>query len=426
VIKSFIHGLALLPFLAFAQDAQPLDPGLPTPQTAADLWQPILPPTSADGADALDRRVYTEFANDELNLVNEPGSSKTFAVLPHAALVSYYDDNLSLSHTSRKGDFAVAAEPGAAFGLGDFRTGQDNFLTIDYTGRLTAYLDHSSEDSFEQLATMRAQFVLAKWKFNTNFHFLDLNGGNIDSGNAGEQRIFDTAQLASYEISEKDFVELQAQNVVRDYQTGSGSVEWQGRGLYNYHWDPKLTFGGGFAGGVLSVDGFSSQTYEQALGRVLFDPTEKLSLQMQGGLEVRQLPSGEDRFTPVLDLDCDYRVRAGTTVELNGYRRVLSSSGYGDEDYTASGLGLSVAQELGPKWLATLKGGYENNAYFYAQMRASSPREDNFFYINPSIQFRLTDEAKIELFYNYRQNLSNNISRSFADNQTGIRISFTY
>ncbi len=426
MIKSFIYGLALLPLLAYAQDAQPLAADLPTPQKADDLWQPILPPTSAEGADALDRRVYSEFDHDELDLGTEPGSAKTYAFLPHAALVSYYDDNLALSRTNRQGDFAVAAEPGAAFGLGDFREGQYDFLTLDYTGRLTAYLDHSSADSFEQFATLRAQAVLARWKFNTNFRFLDLNGGNIDSGNAGQQRIFDTSQVATYEISEKDFVELQGQNVVRDYETGSGSVEWQGRGLYNYQLDPKLTLGGGLAGGVLEVDGFSSQTYEQALGRVLFDPTEKCSIQMQGGLEIRQLPSGQDRATPVLDLACDYRVRAGTDVELTGYRRVLSSSGYSDLDYTASGMGISVAQELGASWLLNLKGGYENNAYFYTGMRAPSPREDNFFYINPSVQFRLTDEAKIELFYNYRQDASNNFARSFTDNQTGIRLSFTY
>jgi hypothetical protein len=426
VIQRLLYCAALLPVLAFGQDAQPPVIDLPTLQKADDLWEPILPPTSTDGADVLDRRVYSQFNNDELRLENEPGSSKSYSFVPHAALVSYYDDNVNLSRTNQQRDFAVAAEPGAAFGLGDFRAGQNNFLTLDYTGRLTAYLNNSSSDSYEQFATLHAQLVFAKWRFNTNFRLLDLTGGNIDSGNSGWHRNYDTEQVATYELSEKDFLELQGENVVRDYQTGPGSVEWQGRALYNYRLDPKLTFGGGVAGGVLNVQNSGSQTYEQALVRAFYDPSEKLSFQGLGGLEMRQLPSGEDRFIPVLDLTCDYLPRLGTKVELTGYSKTYSSSDYGDQDYTATGVGLSVSQELGVSWLVSLRGGYENNSYFYTNMRAPSPRQDNVFYVNPSVQFRINDYSKIELFYNYRQNDSNNYSRAFTDNQVGIRASFTY
>ena len=426
MIHRLLYCAALWPLLALGQDAPPPAADLPTLEKADDLWQPILPPTSTDGADALDRRVYAQFANDELNLENEPGSSKSYALLPHAALVGYYDDNVNLSRTHQQRDFAIAAEPGTAFGLGDFRAGQNNFLTLDYTGRLTAYLNNSSADSYEQFATLRAQLVFAQWRFNTNFHLLDLTGGNTDSGNLGWHRIYDTEQLANDELSEKECLELQGENIVRDYQTGPGSVEWQGRALYNYRWDPKLTLGGGLAGGILHVQDSGAQTFEQTLLRVFYDPSEKLSFQGLGGLEMRQLPSGEDRFIPVLDLTGDYLPTLGTKVELTGYSKTYSSSEYGNQDYTATGVGLSVSQELGARWLLSLKGGYENNSYFYTSMRAPSPRQDNFFYLNPSAEFRLNDYAKIEVFYDYRQNDSNNDARAFADNQIGIRASFTY
>lgn len=426
MIRTLTYLAVLVSALAYAQDIQPSGDDVPVTQMANHLWQPIMPPSSTDGADALDRRVYTQFANDELHLENEPGSSKSYSFVPHAALVSYYDDNIHLSRTNKQSDFAFAVEPGLALGLGSFRTGEGNFLTADYTGRWTSYLNDSSADAYEQFATVRAQVVLAKWKFNTDFHLLDLNGGNIDSGSTGWHRVYDTVQVASYEMSEKNFVELQGQNVVRDYQTGPGSVNWEGRGLYNYRWDPKLTLGGGVAGGVLNVEGSGDQTYAQGLLRALYDPSEKLSFQALGGLEMRQLPSGEDKALPVFDLTCDYRPMAGTKIDLTGYSRTLSSSQSGSLDYTATGVSLSVAKELGSSWLATLKGGYENNSYFYTNARAASPREDNFFYINPAIQFRVNDYAKIELFYNYRQNDSNNYSRAFTDNQTGIRVSFTY
>ncbi len=412
--------------VALADESTPAAADLPTVQRSDGLWQPVLPPTSAEGADALDRQVYSEFANDDIRLANEPGSSKPYAILPHGSLTGYYDDNISLNNTNRQGALALAVEPGVAFGLGDFRTGQNNFLVADYTGRWTSYLNHSSADAYEQFATVRAQLASAKWKFNTNFRFLDLDDVDIDSGARTWRLIFDTAQVASYEISEKDFVELQGQNVIRDYQTGPGSVEWQGRGLYNYRIDPKLTLGGGFAGGVLDVEDSASQTYEQVLLRVLYDTTEKISIQVQGGLELRQLGSGEDKVTPVVDLTGEYRPQPGTKIDLDGYCRNLSSSTSGNLDYTATGMSLSIAQEFGVSWLATLKGGYENNSYFYTDIRAASPREDNFFYINPAIQFRFTEHAKIEVFYNYRQNESDNSGYAFTDNQTGVRVSFTF
>jgi putative beta-barrel porin BBP2 len=426
VIHRLIYCVALLPVLAFADDAPLAVPDIPFMMNTDGLRQPELPPTSADGADALDRRVYSQFANDEVHLANDPGSSRSYAFLPHGALVSYYDDNLNLTNTHREGDLALAVEPGLAFGLGDFRAEQDNFLLADYTGRWTSYLNHSSADAYEQFATVRAQLVMAQWKFNTNFRFFDLDDVDIDSGTRTSRQIYDTVQVASYELSEKDFVELQGQNVVRDYEVGAGSVEWQGRGLYNYRWDPKLTLGGGLAAGTLNIDGSSGQTYEQALLRALYDPTEKVSIQTQGGLEMRQLGSGQEKATPVLDLNCDYRARVGTNINLNAYRRVVGSNSSENQDYTATGLGVSVAQEMGINWLATLKGGYENNSYFAIDSGASATREDNFFYISPTLQYRLNDHAKIELFYNYRQNESSNSDRAFYDNQTGLRANFTY
>jgi hypothetical protein len=428
VIPRLIYGVALLPVVAFADDAPLTVADIPAMMKTDGLWQPVLPPTSAEGADALDRRVYSQFDNDDAQLAHEPGSSKSYSILPHGSLISYYDDNINLTQTHRESDGALAVEPGLAFGLGDFPVGENNYLTADYTGRWTSYLQHSSADSYEQFATFQAQLVLAEWKFNTNFRFLDLDDADIDSGSRNSRQIFDTVQVARYEVSEKDFIELQGQNVVRDYQVGPGSVEWQGRGFYNYHWDPKLTLGGGFAGGVLNVNGSSGQTYEQALLRSLYDPTEKISTQTQGGLELRQLGNGEDRFTPVFDLNCGYRPRAGTVLDLNGYRRIVGSSSSSLEtlDYTATGIALSAAQELGVTWLVTLKGGYENNSYFYTDIGAGSPRKDNFFYVNPAVEFRFTRDAKIELFYNYRENDSDRSSHGFTDNETGLRASFSY
>jgi len=412
---------------ALAQTASPDDATPPTIQKADDLWQPILPPTSSDGADALNRRIYSQFANDELYLAHEPSSSKSYAVLPHGALVGYYDDNIALSQTHRESDFALAVEPGMAVGFGDLIAQQNNFLIADYTGRLTAYMDHSSADSYEQFATVRAQLALAKLKLNTNFRFLDLDDVDVDTGARTSRRIFDTTQVASYDISEKDFIEVQGQNVVREYEIGPGSVEWQGRALYNYRWDPKLTLGGGFAAGVLDADGSTGQTYEQALGRVFYDPTEKISIQAQGGLELRQLGGDvPDRVSPVMDLTCTYKPSLGASVRRSKLLKRASSSASDNLDYTATGVDLSVSKELGVSWRAILKGGYESNSYFYTNVQAGSPREDNFFYTNPSIQLRVTEQAKLEFFYNYRENASNDSDRAFTDNQVGLRASFTY
>jgi len=426
VIKPLILFGLMVPILASAQDASREAAPLPMVQKTDELWQPILPPTSADAADALDQRIYSQFANDELHLAREPDSSKSYALLPHGAVTSYYDDNIALSQTNRQGDFALAVEPGLAFGLGDLQVQENNFVIADYTGRLNAYLDHSSADAYEQFASVRAQFIQAKLKFNTNFRFLDLNDVDIDSGSRTSRRIYDTLQVGNYEISEKDFIEAQGQNIIRDYQVGPGSVEWQGRVLYNYRWDPKLTLGGGFAGGVLDANNSTGQTYEQALLRVLYDPTEKISVQTQGGFEERQLGGAGGHVTPVLDLTCAYRPWLGTTVSLNSYSRTTSSSASDNLDYTASGVDVSFAKELGVSWLATLKGGYENNSYFYTNVQAGSPRDDNFFYLNPSVQLRITEHAKLELFYNYRENNSDIADRSFIDNQSGIRASFTF
>jgi hypothetical protein len=390
----------------------------------AALAQPILPPTTGDAADALDRQIYAveQEGAGEFGSAPVAESSKAYAVSLHGAALAEYDDNVFSTKDDKKGDLVLAAEPGVTLGLGDFRTREDNYLSVDYTGLYSAYLDYAKRDSYQQFAGLDGQYVLGHLTLNTRFLFLDLFSGDSDAGGVLRRRVYETTQMAGYEIDAKQHLDFKIENIIHDYDLGLNSTEWNGRGFYDYQWDPKLTLGFGGQIGVLDVQTLSSQPYEQPLLHLVYAPSQKLALEASGGAEFRQLPGGRERTTPVFEMTANYTSLSGLTVSADAYRRVAASSSLTQEDFTATGVDLGFAKDLGRQFVARVGGGYEHNDYFYAGRPVSDPRHDNFFFLTPSIEYHFNEHVLVSLFYNYRENESSlGSALEFTNNQVGLR-----
>ena len=68
-----------------------------------------------------------------------------------------------------------------------------------------------------------------------------------------------------------------------------------------------------------------------------------------------------------------------------------------------------------------LGGGYENSDYFAATRNVSAPRNDDYWFIEPSLDVLITRWLSAGVYYLHREDTSNIDFFSFDDNQVGVR-----
>lgn len=425
ILTAFV--LAVLPCQVFAQgenaaQAEPLPQDQPlTPPV------PIAPPTTVEEADALTKMLYTEPDADatEVPASSEGEPTRPWKLTLHARVSGIYDDNIYISARHRQADFVSVLSPGLKFAWGDWLAQKGNFVVFDYTLSGLIFADHPSQDTIEQEADADAQWALAHLTFTFHFGFQDLSSPDIDVGNRTRRRLYQTALLNKYDLSEQTSLEANLYNNFSDYETRLSSDESTARFWFDYHPTPKLTFGPGLAVGYLTVEDSPSQTYERILGRVTYAPTDKLSFEADGGLEIRQTEDG-DRVNPVLNLTGSYLPFEATEFRLSAYRKVETSASLAGENYTSTGVSVEASRTIRASCDLVMSGGY-NHSDYQPTIRGRTPsRDDDYFFVRPSVRFAVTSRVNIEIFYLHQENDSTRATSAFRDNQAGARVHLEY
>jgi hypothetical protein len=73
-----------------------------------------------------------------------------------------------------------------------------------------------------------------------------------------------------------------------------------------------------------------------------------------------------------------------------------------------------------------LAAGYENGDYFSTRSGIAADREDDYYFIEPSLDFNITRFWTIGVYYLYRENDSSLAPYSFYDDQFGLRTTVSF
>ena len=418
--------LAMLPCHVFAQAEEP---GLQTPTQDLPLApaEPMVPPTTVDEADTMMATLYSEGRDvaDETPANSDGESARPWKLTLHASASAIYDTNIFIAPRHPQADLLFTLSPGLKFAWGDWLVQENNFLVFDYTLSGLLFVDHPAQDTIEQQASLDAQWRLARLTLGVQFRFQDLSSPNVDVGNRTRRRLYETALLNKYELSDKTYLEANLYSNVDDYETEISSTEWIGRFWLNYRWTPKLTVGAGTSAGYLDVESSPGQTFEQLLARASYAATEKLSFEAYGGVELRQLATG-DRAFPILNVSGSYRPFEATELKVTAYRKVQNSALLAGENYTITGFTAEASRSLRAGWDLVLAGGYNHSDYSAASRRDALAREDSYFFFRPSLRFEAARRFHAEIFCLYQQNDSTYAPTAFRDTQVGASLRFDY
>jgi len=427
----------------FAVRGQDSNPEEPLPSSAEDTVAqtdaaPPQPTTPLGGFDSKNLTLGGETVSSSETHSGEP---RRFHYRLRLNIRGVYDDNIFVSHTDRVSDYYFAIEPMLTVGFGDIEGRGENYLRLDYMPSVILFVDHSDQNAVEHLILLEGQYRFSRLTLNLSQEVAILDGANLNStldttgllanldvSARTRLNLFVTRLRANYELSGKLFLTGEFDASIYDYQDFISSQIISG-GLYiNYNVTPKLMVGvGGTFGLDFVEDPNVDQTFEQANVRINYQATGKLGLSASAGVEFRQFDNHrDDRVTPVFELGAIYRPFDGTTVTLTAGRRILNSGFFADQDFATTYVVGRVQQRLLRRVHLGLAVGYENSDYFATSNGVSATREDNYYFVEPSLDVLITRFLSVGVYYLHREDSSNLDFFSFYDNQVGVRATFRF
>jgi uncharacterized protein (PEP-CTERM system associated) len=169
-------------------------------------------------------------------------------------------------------------------------------------------------------------------------------------------------------------------------------------------------------------------SFEQIQGRVNWRATEKISFQLHGGAEFRQILSGgtSDLINPVFDGTIQYQPFEHTKIFLTG-QEVVSASYLSQAQVTeTTGVSAGLNQRLLGKLFLDLSGSYQAVKYVASASAPASSRDDKYYSFNARLSRTFLKRGTIAVIYQYSKDNSSLAGYSFNSNQVGFQIGFRY
>lgn len=353
-----------------------------------------------------------------------------------------YDDNVNLSQSNKQGDFYTSIEPVISLSLGGTGGDQTNFLHFVYAPNAYIFASRSNADALQHIIHLDAQRQFAKLTLgigediqildSTNLTSLSDTTGrqaNVDVGQRTKENIFTTNANLSYDLSSKTSLSFFGNYQVYDYPSLISSETVSGSLYLNYNYGAKVIVGIGGTGGYDTAQGSTSDQYfEQGNLQLTYRVSGKISFSGSAGIEVREFANNArgEYTSPVFNVTGSYQPFDSTTITLTGSRTTRNSAVVTGSDFASTKIDVGIRQRFLQRVSLGLNGGYENDDYFSAASNVNVSRNDNYYYIQSSIDVNVTRYWTVGAYYLHREDSSSLESFRFNDNQFGARTSLSF
>jgi hypothetical protein len=362
-------------------------------------------------------------------VVPGPGSALSDADLTitlRAASQAVYDDNITLSRTDRIASFVFAESLGITAALGDYESQELSYLALDYSPTWYIYENSPDDNSVSHQALLEGQLTGGRWKLGGKVAFLHMEGtsadiGAVEVGDRVNLNQFEASVNGRYSFTDRTLVVLSGDYLSRDYETELDSQRWRGQATLLTTLSPKIQAGLGGAAGVLDVEERGQETFQQVQLSMNYNMTGRVSLSTLLGYDFRQPEGSEDHSNLVFSVLGNYMIRDGTVFAVEGHRRIEPSAVLPGQNYMLTGFTAGVTQRFLERWTVGVKGGYDHVQYLDAGATAAVDRDYDYYFIRPSVTVS-GEWWDVELFYLYRELISDDDELGFTNNQVGVRL----
>jgi hypothetical protein len=354
-----------------------------------------------------------------------------------------YDNNITLAPTNEMDDAYTRIAPAISVGFGDTLGRAENFFELNYQAAILLFVKETQFNDVNHVGHLAGQYHFSRLTIGASQDIelvqtgdsqlpglggTFVNGVNLDTGGRRKIDTYTSHATASYDLTGKMFLSSGADYAIVNYPSGfNDSKRLTGNLFLNYNYSERIVVGfGGTGGRDFLQQGIGDETSEQANVRASYTLTGKLTASGSAGVEFRQYDSGSgDSVSPVFDLTMSYTPGDSTSFSLQASRRTLNSAGLVGQDYNSTQVQLSVQQRMLQRIFFSVTGGYQNLDYVNAP--AGTPaRQDNYYFVQPAMDVRITRFWFAGVFFGYRNNDSNVFTSEFRDEQAGVHTTLRF
>ena len=399
---------------------QPSEPdvGFATIQATTDYPIAPLPDPNVDDVPPLD--------GEQIGLVQVPeeADDRMWRIRPIVSTGVTYDDNIFISNSDRQSDLIYNINLGFALELGDYRNMESNFLLLEYLAEGFFFNRYASQNSFDQQASLLAQYRFNQLAVQLESRYQFLNGAERQVGAFTTRSLYFNTLRFLYDYSEKTDIDLELSQNTNDYPDNLSSADYQASLAVDYALFPKTKVGLQVIGGLQRTEDSPDMWFQTINARTAYGVTGKVVLNASGGIQFNQYVSGGEpmRVLPVFSLGAEYQLFPKTSLSLVGYRNLQSSPSIAGQDYIATGGEFGISQGLTDKLTFAFAVGYENDTYVANTVDTDATRVDNFYFLNPSLSYSFLKYMKASLSYEYRANASTLQQDTWFDNQFSFEL----
>ena len=334
---------------------------------------------------------------------------------PHLDLGSTYNDNITISHDDKLGDFSFTVSPGLQLAYGN---ADHNYLSLDYTAGIERFYRDTEFDAVNHYVTFHSLFSFSRLKLQIDHAFKDEASENFQAATRIREDQNLTSISAEYSLNQYFSVGALYHQEFHHFPT-PGQIDFElfepGVALY-YHLLPKTDlFGEVDYGWVLVAKGDDEQFQKVNVG-VRGQITSKIKGQLEVGYENDDFAGSTPNIETVVakvTLHADFTRH--TFADLVVTRQVNPSITNSASSVTTTRADFTINQKIyREKFLVYIGGAYEHDAY------SGVSRTDDIWEGRTGVRYFATKWLDFGASYRYQHDGSTVSTVSFDQNLVSV------
>jgi predicted porin len=291
----------------------------------------------------------------------------------------------------------------------------------------TLYSNKDFRDSLDHAAIITGGGAYQNWILKLSQSYGSSSAPIVQTGQQTRQATYLTTLTASYRFNPQMVLELEADQSLQFAEHLAEIHEWSTLNWLNYQFSSSFTAGAGLGLGYIDVLGAVNSVYEQGQGRIQWRPTQKVNVEVRGGVEDLQYVDVDtpDLVTPVFGALARYRPTEVTTLSV-GADRTVDATVFDDQLTENTRFHGSISQRFLKKLYLTVGADYDEAKYIAATSTTTAGREDDYFTLGARLSGTILKRIKIAALYQHSENTSNRGGFAFISNQFGVELTCRY
>jgi hypothetical protein len=360
-------------------------------------------------------------------------------VRPSLAYDFTYDDNIFMGHSggNKVEDFIHSILPGVVLGAGDYRGQTSAFFSAAYNADFQFFMDNDGANTTLHNGSLGFGVNTGRlgWRFDQTVVSQQDADVTLLAARGRLKRVAYTSALNGvYDLGDRSNLESSFVSVYNDFDSVNAFDSWRGQanGLLDYELTPKMHAGIGAAVGYDQVDTGRNSIFEQGNVRGIWSASEKTRISAEVGVEFRQYQGVDvDKAFLRFGVGADWKATPLTVVSLNASRGTSPANTIVNQANLRTSIDSVVTHQLSDRYKLNAAVGYSMNDFFAiepVQLGDFPAREDNYWFIRPSLGVKLMERAAANVFYQFARNDSDLVSNGndFTNHRLGLNLSYSF